>query len=85
MYLHLGREAEARERIAAAIAAEPKPFMKHYFEAVALAQLYPGDRERLLEAQALLRKALELQPQHVGSRAELDLLNQKLNVAPPAR
>lgn len=78
MYLHLGREAEARERIAAAIEAEPKPFMKHYLEAVALVQLHPGNRERLLEARALLQKALELQPQHVDSRAELDLLNQTL-------
>jgi tetratricopeptide (TPR) repeat protein len=79
MYLHLGREAEAKERIELAIAAEPMPFMKLYFRAVALMQMYPRNRDRLREAQALLQQALELQPQHVESRMELEQLNRKLD------
>ncbi len=79
MYLHLGREAEAKERFELAIAAEPMPFMKLYFRAVALIQMYPRNRDRLLEAQALLQQALELQPQHVESRLELDSLNRRLD------
>jgi len=85
MYIHLGRRAEAEEHIAAAIAAEPKAFLRNYFKAVALIQMHPSDRNSLLEAQALLQQALELQPQHVESRKELELLNQRLSEAPPAR
>ncbi|HET6565576.1 MAG TPA: tetratricopeptide repeat protein [Xanthomonadales bacterium] len=85
MYYQLGRKTEAEERIEKAIAAEPKPFMKHYFQAVALIQMHPRDRSRLLEARTLLQQALELQPQHIDSRLELAALNQKLNEAPPAR
>lgn len=85
MYYHLGRRAEAEERIESAIAAEPTHFLKRYFRAVALIQMHPRDRAKLLEAQALLQQALELQPQHVDSRLELEALNLKLNEARPAR
>lgn len=85
MYIHLGRRAEAEEHIAAAIAAEPKAFLRNYFKAVALIQLHPSDRSSLLAARALLQQALELQPQHVESRKELELLNQRLSEEPPAR
>lgn len=90
MYFNLGRRAEAEKHIELAIAAEPKPFLKNYFKAVALIQMHPRDRNRLLEAQSLLQQALELQPQHIESRLELELLNQKLNGQklsgePPAR
>ncbi|MSQ97777.1 MAG: hypothetical protein EXR85_00540 [Xanthomonadales bacterium] len=85
MYIHLGRRKEAEEHIALAIAAEPKAFLRHYFKAVALIQMHPSDRDSLLAAQALLQQALELQPQHVESRKELELLNQRLSEAPTAR
>ena len=79
MYFNLDRRAEAEKHIALAIAAEPKPFLKNFFKAVALIQMHPRDRTSLLEAQSLLQQALELQPQHIESREELELLNQKLN------
>jgi tetratricopeptide (TPR) repeat protein len=85
MYVHLGRRDEAEEYFAQALAAETKPFLKKYFEAVAMIQLHPANRSSQLAARALLEQALELQPQHVESRRELELLNQALNEAPPAR
>lgn len=78
MYLNLDRRAEAEKHIALAIAAEPEPFLRNYFQAVALIQMHPWDRKRLLEAQSLLEQALQLQPQHTESRQELEALNQKL-------
>jgi len=85
MYVHLGRRAEAEERFSLALAAEKKMFLRKYFEAVALIQLHPSDRGSLLAARTLLEQALELQPQHVESRKELELLNQRLREVPPAR
>jgi tetratricopeptide (TPR) repeat protein len=85
MYSNLGRKAEAEERIAEAVALETKPFLKNYFRAVGLIQLHPNDRERLLEAQALLQEALELQPKHIESRQELAALNRKLGGEPSSR
>jgi len=85
MYIHLGRRAEAEEHIALAVAAEPKAFLRYYFKAVALIQMHPSDRNSLLDAQALLQQALELQPQHTESRKELELLNQRLSEEPSAR
>lgn len=79
MYWNLDRRAEAEERIALAIDAEPEPFLKLYFRAVALTQRHPRDRSSLLEARNLLQQALGLQPQHIESRLELEMLNQKLN------
>jgi tetratricopeptide (TPR) repeat protein len=85
MYVHLGRRTEAEEHVALAIAAEKMAFLREYFKAVALIQLHPSDRNSLLAAHAHLEQALKLQPQHVESHKELDLLNQRLNEVPPAR
>jgi protein O-mannosyl-transferase len=85
MYAHLGRREEAEEYFSRALAAEKKPFLRKYFEAVAMVQLHPSDRDSLLAARALLEQALELQPQHTESRQELEALNQRLREAPPAR
>jgi hypothetical protein len=67
------------------LAAEKKPFLRKYFEAVAMIQLHPSDRDSLLAARVLLERALELQPQHTASRKELEALNQRLRAAPPVR
>lgn len=79
MYLHLGRRSEAEEYFAKAIEKEREPFLKEYFTAVMLIYLHPNDHENLLEAKAHLEKALEIQPQHVESRAELKRLNERLS------
>ena len=78
-------ETEAEEYFSRALAAEKQPFLRKYFEAVAMVQLHPSDRDSLLAARALLEQALELQPQHIESRQELEALNQRLREAPPAR
>ena len=85
MYVHLGRRAEAEEHFAPGYRGRTKMFLRKYFEAVALIQLHPSDRGSLLAARTLLEQALELQPQHVESRKELELLNQRLREVPPAR
>ena len=85
MYAHLGRRDEAQEYFSRALAAEKKPFLRKYFEAVAMVQLHPSDRDSLLAARALLEQAVELQPQHAESRKELEELNQRLRAAPAAR
>jgi tetratricopeptide (TPR) repeat protein len=85
MQLQIGRRAEAEARFAEAIALETKPFLRSYFRALSLVQMHPNDRQRLLEARDLFQQALELQPQHIDSRRELEALNRKLGGERPVR
>jgi tetratricopeptide (TPR) repeat protein len=78
LYLHMGRKAEARAHFETAIAEERTLFLREYFSGLMLIQLHPENRQLLLEAKAHLERALELQPQHVESRRELESLNSRL-------
>lgn len=78
LYLHLDRRNEARREFDRAVATEPAPFLKAYFAAVALIQMHPNDRAKLVEARSHLERALELQPQHTESREELRELDRRL-------
>jgi tetratricopeptide (TPR) repeat protein len=78
LYIHLGRREEAIAHFEQAIAREDRAFRQAYFSALMLIQMFPQDRDRLLEARALLERALALQPRHAESRAELASLNARL-------
>lgn len=80
MYVYLGQRKEAEAYFERAIASEPIPFLREYFHALMLIQLHPGDRSKLIEARSRLVQALELQPQHVASRAELERLDAELDL-----
>jgi tetratricopeptide (TPR) repeat protein len=78
LYIHLGRRAEAIAHFEQAIARDKVAFRQAYFSALMLIQMFPGDRERLLEARTHLERALALQPRHAESRAELASLDARL-------
>jgi len=78
LYVQLKRNSEAEQHFELAIAAEGEEFLKEYFRAIELLQLHPMDREKMLEAKGHLERALQLQPQHSDSRADLKKLNEQL-------
>jgi tetratricopeptide (TPR) repeat protein len=78
LYLHLGRKSDAENQFELGITAQNQKFLREYFSALRLIQLYPSDRTKLIEARTHLEKALDLQPQHVESRQELEALNARL-------
>lgn len=78
LYVHLGRRAEAVAHFEQANAREKRAFRRAYFSALMLIQMFPEDRDRLLEARTHLERALALQPRHAESRAELAGLNARL-------
>ena len=61
-YLSQGRRGEARAQFERAVEAEENAANRAYLRGLMWLQLYPGDRERLLEAQAYFEEALRLQP-----------------------
>jgi tetratricopeptide (TPR) repeat protein len=80
MYLHLGRRSDAEHHFEQSWAGDLPEFQVHFRKAMALIQLYPNYRVKLLEARSEFEKALELQPQHYESRDQLEILNRKLAV-----
>jgi tetratricopeptide (TPR) repeat protein len=78
LYLHRDRRGEAATRFELALASQKKLFLREYFSAVMLLQLYPDDRAQWLAARGHLERAIRLQPDHAATRTELDELNQKL-------
>jgi tetratricopeptide (TPR) repeat protein len=81
MYLHLGRRSEAEHHFEQSWSGDLPEFQLHFRKAMALIQLYPNYRVKLLEAKSEFEKALELQPQHYESRDQLEILNRKLTVS----
>ncbi|MEJ8567312.1 tetratricopeptide repeat protein [Elongatibacter sediminis] len=77
---HLGRQDEAGTEFDRAVATEKVPFLREYFAALKLIRLYASDRTRLEEARAHLLRSLELQPQHVAAREELEQLDARLGL-----
>jgi len=62
LYLAQGRREEAQAQFQRAIETEENPAARAYRRGLMLAQLYPDDRDRLLEARAHFEEALRLQP-----------------------
>jgi len=81
MYLRLNRKNDAKEQFELAIMTEKKGFMKEFLSAEMLMQLYPSNRERLLEARTHLEKTVELQPQYQYGHQRLNELNDILSAA----
>jgi tetratricopeptide (TPR) repeat protein len=78
LYTFLGRKAEARTYYDKAIEVERNPAYKAFRTGFKLIQLYPTDREKLLEARNQFETALALQPQLFLARQELALVNEQL-------
>jgi len=79
LYTFLGRKTEAREYYDKAIEVERNPAYKAFRTGFKLIQLYPTDRDKLLEARNQFETALELQPQLFLARQELALVNEQLD------
>jgi tetratricopeptide (TPR) repeat protein len=78
LYTFLGRRTEARTYYDKAIEVERNPAYKAFRTGFKLIQLYPTDREKLLEARNQFETALALQPQLFLARQELALVNEQL-------
>jgi len=86
MYVRMNRRHEAKVQFEQAINSAKNPFMKSFQTGLMLIELYPTDRNRMIEAKAHLERAAELQPQSAQVRQILDELNRALSseVAPDA-
>lgn len=73
-----GRRDEARAQFDAALAQEKLPFLREFMSAIMLIDLYPDDRDHLLEARDHVRNALRLQPREHQARQLLEYLDQRL-------
>lgn len=68
-YQHIGRQSEAKREYLQAIELETVPVQKHYRRGQFLRRFYP---ERIAEAEAEFRRALEIQPLFAPARTALE-------------
>lgn len=78
MYAQQKRRAEARGHYKIAIKREMLPYLREFMTAMMLMELYPYDRQRLLQAREHLEFALELQPRSEPVQEAMRVVNQKL-------
>jgi len=78
LHVKLNELPEAKKNFEQAIALMNKPFLKNFHTALMLIKLYPNDHSRLLQAQSLLERTLEQQPEYFPARLMLQQLNQIL-------
>jgi hypothetical protein len=78
LQVKLNELPEAKKNFEQAIALMNKPFLKNFHTALMLIKLYPYDHSRLLQAQSLLERTLEQQPEYFPARLMLQQLNQIL-------
>ena len=83
-YLHIvqGRRDEAGLQLETAIESENRPATRAYLRGLRLIRLYPGDRDRLLEARGHFEEALSLQPGLVLAISALEEVNRSLESLP---
>ena len=78
LYLRMDRREDAQLFFRQAVERERVPFIREIMSAIVLIELYPGNRDRLLEARNHLETALQLQPRSAQARQVLSHVEQKL-------
>jgi len=78
LYMRLGRYQDAQKAFEDAITVETSPARKNYRRGHMLFSLYFSDPKRLQEAEAVLLKSLELQPDFAPSRRLLDRVRRQM-------
>lgn len=78
LYVRMDRKGEALPYFNVALEKEKVLFIREIMSAIALVELYPDDRGRLLEAREHLETALQLQPRSAQARQVLNHVEQKL-------
>jgi len=81
-YLAQGRWREAKEQFTLSVDAESVPARRALARGRMLVELYPADREKLLEAKARFEEALALQPSFGDAREWLALVSRTLDELP---
>jgi Tfp pilus assembly protein PilF len=81
-YIRHGRPEDAAKEFSAAIDWSHDPAAKALYSAEMIMSLYPGNRERWIEAKGLLEEALDLKPGWPQAESLLKAVNSELNSIP---
>jgi tetratricopeptide (TPR) repeat protein len=82
LYMNQGWQEAARAQFQMAIESEVNPAIRAYREGLMLVQLFPGERDKLLEARAHFEEALRLQPRLTLAINALEQVDRSLDQLP---